>query len=116
MALATYTDLETRLGIVGELSAAEQDRADALLALASELVMSQSGGREEIDAPIEALLITVEVVVRVWVNPSSAQSESMGSSSVSFGEGTGLFLTEKECKDIRKAFRGGSSLNTVNLR
>lgn len=116
MALATYTDLETRLGIVGELSDADQDRADALLALASELVMSQSGGREEIDAPIEALLLTVEIVVRVWVNPSSAQSESMGSASVSFGDGSGLFLTENECKSVRKAFRGGSSLNSMQLK
>lgn len=113
MALATHTDLETRLGIT--LSSDEQDRADALLALASELVMGQSGGQEEIDAPVEALILTVEVVVRVWVNPSSAQSESMGSTSVSYAAGYGLFLTEDECKNIRKAFRGGSSLNTMQL-
>lgn len=116
MALATYKDLETRLGIVGSLDDAEQDRADALLALASDLVMAESGGQEEIDAPVEALTLTVEVVVRVWVNPSSAQSESLGSNSVSYGVGSGLFLTEDECKSVRKAFRGGTSLNSMQLR
>lgn len=116
MALANYEDLEVKLGItISEED--EQERADELLNLSSALVMEElPSGLEEKDAPVVASVIAVEVASRVWINPASLQSESMGSTSSSYSPGLGLVLTEEECSRLRKAGRGGSSNYTMNFR
>lgn len=114
MALATYTDMENRLGITLS-DQADQDRAEALLEQASALVMEEAGDVAEGDAPILASIITVEVVVRVWINPSSVQSESMGATSASYGPGLGLLLTDDEKSQLRRAFGLGSTSYTLQL-
>lgn len=107
MALATHTDLEVRLGV--ELEKSEQDRADELLIAASELVMAEAGSVEEDKAPPVAKAICLDVAARQWINPNSVQSESMGSTSVSFSPVLGLTLTTDEIKLLRRGFRGKSS-------
>lgn len=113
MALATYIDLEIRLGI--NIPEDEQDRADSLLVQASDLIMEEAGDVAEEDAPIIARIIAVEVVARVWINPSSVQSESLGASSASYGPGQGLMLTQDESYMLRRGFRSGSSSYTMQF-
>lgn len=112
MALATYEDLETRLGIT--LTEDEQPRADDLLSTSSELVMDIIGG-DEADAPVLAKIIAIEVVIRVWLNPANAQSESIGTASVSYAPQQGLQLTKDEIRALQGGSRG-SSAYTFQLR
>lgn len=114
MALADHKDLEVKLGVT--LTSEEQTRADELLNQSSALVMEESGGVAEDKAPVLASVIAVEIAARVWINPSSLQSESLGSASASFGSEVGLMLTDRERSRLRRAFRKGSSTYSTRLR
>jgi len=115
MALATHTDLENRLRLGSPLDTDEAAKADALLETASTLVMQAGKFTDEESAPAIAKVVTLECVVRVWMNPGSVASESMGSISYTYDKNTGLYLTLDEESKLRVAGPRGSRNRTLNL-
>lgn len=59
--------------------------------------------------------VTLEAVVRVWVNPGAVMSEAYGYERVQYTPGapTGMMLTDAETKTIREFARRGSENHYV---
>jgi len=82
------------------------------------LTVTYTHGFEEIPPAIKAL--TLEMVVRVWVNPGSVAQEGVGDTSTLYyyasntPDASGLLLTRVEARMLKKLF--GRPSSTVTLR
>jgi hypothetical protein len=122
--LATVEDLRRKLGHLPEGD--ERDRAEHLLAEASELIRDKAGITWA-DATTGALqtvprrvrLICVAAAYRAFTNPEGLTQRTIGDSSKAYDRskregGEDVYLTEAEVRTVRKA-AGTSSLVSVTL-
>lgn len=111
-AIATYTDLETFLGLAA--GTINQTRATQMITLAQNLC-------EAIVDPLPATAISVvlPVAARAYANPTGASQAHLGSAAVSFG-GTasgvgGLWLTRAEKANLRRLNGSGTAFSIDTL-
>lgn len=83
-----------------------------------EVQVTYDHGLEDDEIPAAIKAVCLEVVVRVWVNPGSVQSENYGSEATNYGREVGMLLTDKEQATVRRAMKpyGRPQAGTINLR
>jgi hypothetical protein len=106
MALATTTDVETRLG--RSLTAAEEAMAEQVLELVEGMILEITGADEPSPVPLYYKALCIEKVIMVGTNPNglASESETLGAHSHSRtfqrASDIGVFLTDSEERTIRR--------------
>lgn len=77
------------------------------------LIITYTHGFDPVPTLFKA--VTLEAVVRVWVNPGAVMSEAYGYERVQYTPGvpTGMMLTDAETKTIREFVRRGSETTYI---
>jgi hypothetical protein len=123
--LASFEDMETRLGVDLDPESLSGRRAQAALDDASTLVRSIAGLSwisDNDSAPLDfvpsiVVTVTLACAIRAFKNPDATAQASVGDVSVSYGgasSGTPVYLTKEERRSIYRAV-GKLSAGSVDL-
>jgi hypothetical protein len=114
--------LERRLGLTeGSLAGEDLARAQDALDDASTLVLAEvpeiTAALWETDAPKVAVLVALKAARREYENPRGISSEGLGEHSVGLTDTSGVYLTEREVAQIRRAASGrtGSFVGSIKI-
>ncbi|WP_136709391.1 hypothetical protein [Agromyces sp. H66] len=105
--------LESRLGVpVGSLAAEDLVRAESALADATTLALAEVpasvAASWELDAPPIAASVVLKAARREYENPRGIAQETLGEHSVGLSESSGVYLTRREIRYLRRAATGRS--------
>lgn len=121
MALPPLVSLDEFALRLGGISAADEDRAEAVLADASALIRAEAGAdwvdeeEELVDVPAVIVAVCVAVAVRAFRNPEGVRSETIGGYAVTYADAsTAVYLTAGERREIRRA-AGRSTIGAITL-
>lgn len=100
--LVTAPELESWLATT--FTAAQTERAEAVLSAVSALVRSEvgltwveaDGVTLSDDVPAEVTAVTLQVATRVYLNPAGLRQEAATDYSASYGQDSGLYLKPEE--------------------
>lgn len=107
----TVSALEARLGVpAGSLEGEDLVRAMAALEDAATLALAEVPAAVaalwEVDAPKVVSLVVLKAARREFDNPRGLESESLGEHSVGLSETSGVYLTNREVAQIKRAATG----------
>ncbi|WP_162942866.1 hypothetical protein [Cryobacterium soli] len=107
----SVTDLEARLGLPpGTLADEDKARAEASLEDATTLALAEVSPAKayawEANAPKIVALVVLKAARREYENPRGVNQETQGDHSVGLSETSGVYLTNREIGQIRRAATG----------
>jgi hypothetical protein len=105
---------EARLGVsLGSLDGTDLVRARAALGDASVLAIAEVpfpvGERWHVSLPEVVELVILKSARREYENPRGVQQETQGDHSIGLAETSGVYLTAREVRTIRRAATGRAS-------
>lgn len=105
--------LEARLGLPsGTLTDEDKARAEAALDDAATLALAEVSAATAdawtLDAPKVVVLVVLKAARREYENPRGLSSEGLGEHSVGLTDTSGVYLTDREVAQIRRAATGRS--------
>lgn len=123
-----FADLEAFEARHGDVPDDQEEIVETLLGDASALILSEVGGSDQAwvvdaesdnppDAPAAVVAVTIAAAYRAWRNPDALAASGLGAASSEYGgrrDADALFLTERECKVVRRAAKR-SSFRTSTL-
>lgn len=105
-ALASVADIEARRP--SDVDGFESTRVQAVLEDVSALVRAEAGKTWvagitlDSDLPDVVVAITIKATLRTLLNPDGVSAETIGAATTSYESADDVFLTEAECRMIRK--------------
>lgn len=117
----TVDALEARLGIpTGALEAEDRARAEMALEDASTLILAEVSpalaSSWAHSAPSVVAVIALKAARREFDNPRGLRSETLGEHTVGLSETSGVFLSEREVRQITRAAFGRRKCFVGSLR